>query len=168
MNVYDHVTKEERNERDGEWFVIDADTMYPATILYILENIRNKKEHDGALGRYIDHAKTLDDRAWELALGPPNQAEFDERDKRAEALEIARLVFTELLQETESGPISLYFPRNLKWRLNSDMQVNIVTVAPLPPPEIVYVYKNVEVEVEVEKPQKTFLTVFGLKVVKDE
>ena len=166
LNVYDHVKVEERTRRGvtSDWFVVDQDTMYPATILYILENIRLGKKHDGVVEKYLDHAKLLDERAWELALGPPNQAEPDERDKRAEALEIARLVFTELLHRTCSNSIQMYFPRNLKWKLNSEVQVNVVTVSPPPAPKVVYK----EVVKEVEKPQKTLLTVFGLKVVKDK
>ena len=153
LNVYDHGKMEERNGKRDEWFMVDSDSMFPATVEYILENLKHGKKHDGALGNYLEMCKELDARAWELSLLPPNQAEVHEREKRALGLELARLVFTELLSQSASGPIQMYFPPAPYWRLQADVQVNIVSlgVSGVPEPK--------------EEP-KVLFELFGFKLVK--
>ena len=120
---------------------------------YIVEDLEKGGTRSGALGDYLKVCETLDARAWELALLPPNQAKVKERDKRATALELARLIFTELLSLDTGGPIQIYFPRNPKWRLYADVRVDSddsgETYEPVPEDKLEVVFE-----------------IFGLKVVK--
>lgn len=101
MDIFDIVTEDvERNQREKErnWYIANPTDLYPAAIAYIQSQLAEGKQGDGIIrSQYYPAAAALPVRAWQLALMPRSEVSAKEIEVRAQALEIARLWFTELL-----------------------------------------------------------------------
>lgn len=102
MDIFKIATEDkERNKRQNErnWFNVDPATMYPAMIEFVQAQLAEGKQGDGIIrSQYYPAAQALPAEAWALALMPRDEVTRKaDIEARANALEIARLWFTELL-----------------------------------------------------------------------
>lgn len=81
------------------WYNVTPAEMYPAIIAHIQKAFEAYDQSDGIIrSQYYPAALALPDRAWQLALTPRDEVTKQANiDLRAEALELARVWFTELL-----------------------------------------------------------------------
>lgn len=101
MDIFNIVTEDtQRNQREKErnWFIANPAELYPAAIAHIQDRLAAGDPGDGIIrSQYYPAAAVLPPRAWELALTPRAEVSAKDIELRAQALEIARRWFTELL-----------------------------------------------------------------------
>jgi hypothetical protein len=102
MNIFEIITEDtERNQREGErnWYTTNPNALYPAAIEYIQDQLDKERYGDGVIrSQYYPTAAALPAKAWSLAMIPRDEVtETTEVELRAQALELARVWFTELL-----------------------------------------------------------------------
>ena len=105
MDVLKVVSQDtERNKRQPErdWYKVEPGKMYPAMIEFIVEQLDNENEGDGIIrSQYYPAARSLPPNSWELALVPRQEVtKQTDLALRAQALELARIWFTELLHRS--------------------------------------------------------------------
>lgn len=117
MNVMEIARPEER--ADGRLgFVVEPGEMYPAAIAHICQRLEVQARPGGTLTVLYDQASQLPAEAWEWALRPLAACPDGARGARAEALEIARLWFTETLHQAVSQQaIGLHILKDETYRL---------------------------------------------------
>ncbi len=111
LNVFSITAPEPRNpdaDPDRHWFVVRPSALYPAMLLHIQATLASQVRPPGALGVYYDRAAALPPDVWALAPDQP---------QRAEALDICRLWFTELLHARWGhAPIGLHILNDPEWK----------------------------------------------------
>lgn len=117
MNVMEIARPEKRD--DGRLgFVVEPGEMYPATVDHIVTRLKVQARPGGALTVLYDQASQLPVEAWQWALRPLADCPAGAREARAEALEIARLWFTETLHQAVSQQaIGLHILKDETYRL---------------------------------------------------
>jgi hypothetical protein len=100
-----------------DWFNIDPGDLYPPALAHVKEALAFDKP-DGALAQEWDHAQMLPPDIWDRAATEARE-DFDDEGlaARAEALEIARRWFTELLHRSVGAPLGLHVTKDERWRL---------------------------------------------------
>lgn len=91
---------------------VDPADLYPATIAHIRDRLATSSIPDGALRQEYDAARRVPDAAWDAALSPGAG-----NPDRADALEIARRWFTEVLHQAVGRPMRLRITRDLTYKL---------------------------------------------------
>lgn len=118
MDVFAIATPEDRPDApDYTAYVVDPEMLYPETVNHILSVLGIGTIPAGALRQYYLEAQRLNLSAWDLALTPLEACPAAQRIDRAQALELARLWFTELLHEAHGGPVLVHILANGKYRL---------------------------------------------------
>lgn len=98
------------------WFAVQPAELYPATLAHIQKVLEGQRPPD-PLGMYFDAARRLAPAAWAAAELERAACPVDLLAVRAEALEIARLWFTEMLHQAAAGPIGLHILKDERYRL---------------------------------------------------
>lgn len=121
------------------WYNVDPDVMYPAVIQYLAANqpalIELNKKPDADLvtlalsgdkaAHFVLKARQtvgllnqVSAEDWDLAMQPKqDDTKFLDGDRRAAALEVARLFFTEALHQATAGAIGVHILKAEHWRL---------------------------------------------------
>lgn len=112
------------NDQGYVWYAVDPNEMYPETmehILGVLSSAEPRNQVTTNLLQYTFRAMALsaaEPSAWGWALQP--RASFTDArmiGMRAEALEIARLWFTEMLHAANNVPIGVHILKDERWKL---------------------------------------------------
>lgn len=122
MNVLSLVEREDRQDPDWLWFQADPNEIYPHALAWL----RCRDQLKGLPQNLTRRLFTLPLDQIAVAYIPRDR--FDRSDRphnivmaelavRAEFLECARLVFTELLHQQIGRPIGLHLIRRPAWRL---------------------------------------------------
>ena len=112
------MVKSTPGEEDQLSFTIDPNVLYPLSIQHIRETLAAHGKQTGVMAGYLSTASMLPDRVWSLALTPANRVEWPDRALRAQALELARLWFTETLHRAvNEQPMKIQITRGLRWKL---------------------------------------------------
>lgn len=118
MRIMDLVTREERPDANYTWYAADPDVVYPEALAYLAEVCRGERSAPPSLAQYVAQAQALDLDVWALALTPRHLVAPADVAPRAEALELARLVATELLHAANGySPIGVHWLKREAWRL---------------------------------------------------
>ena len=97
---------------------VEPHKIYPPTIAHIMGVLESASPPDGALRQEYDAALALPDEAWDYALAGAETADIDNaRELRAQALEIARRWFTEMLHRAVGAPMHLHILRDERYTL---------------------------------------------------
>ena len=111
------IAKQVERDDDRVGFEVEPREMYPEAIAHVVEATGGPRP-GGVLGTYWDRAKQLPPAAWELALRTRDECDAEQLAARAEALEIARLWFTEMLHAAiNHKPMGLHILKDELWRL---------------------------------------------------
>lgn len=115
MDVFTIAEPESRDD-DRAGFVANPADLYPAALAEVVRVVQTAERPSGALGLLYDRAQvlqTIDPDAYKRALtGKPGDS------GRAEALEIARLWFTELLHAAiDHAPMGLHITKDEHYKL---------------------------------------------------
>ena len=120
---------EARHADGSTWYKIEPGRVYPAILRHIEEALdREAVAPDGALAPLWSAAGRLPREAWQWARIPKHRCPAEDAPFRAQALEIARLWFTELLHREHSGtlhpregeamrPLGVHILRDDDWKL---------------------------------------------------
>lgn len=120
---------EARHADGATWYQLEPGRVYPAILRHIEEALdREAVAPDGALAPLWSAAGRLPREAWQWARIPKHKCPAEYAPFRAQALEIARLWFTELLHREHSGiphpregealrPLGVHLLRDEAWRL---------------------------------------------------
>jgi len=119
MKVDSLVTEVEAIQPGARRFEVEPSEMYPAVLADLQNAVENNRAVSTALGTYKAQGAQLDPEAWELALVPRGELTSQAAlAARSQALELARLWFTERLhQHIDHAPLELRILRNADWRL---------------------------------------------------
>lgn len=99
-------------------FEVQPSEMYPAALADLQDAIRENRAVGSALSIYQGQARGLGQEAWELALVPRDQVTSRAAiTSRAQALELARLWFTEHLHQSIDSALELRILKADDWRL---------------------------------------------------
>ncbi len=123
MNVFEYAVPEKREGADREWYAIEPGKMYPAMIAEIQDVLATGRAVPASLALHRNEAQALPEFAWGLALKPrsefngPEPAVTDLLKLRAEALNVARRWFTEMLH-TAIGykPMCVHILKDPDWK----------------------------------------------------
>jgi hypothetical protein len=123
------VTVEEREGYDREYVAVAPKDLYSKTVAHIKAVLKEGK----APARYIDvggeirqnplvelygRAVRVPEQSWDHALEPGDNYPPKARTNRAEALEVARLWFKEVLhQQIDYKPLGLHITKDERYRL---------------------------------------------------
>jgi hypothetical protein len=110
--------KQRSDSADGRVvFEVEPGKMYPAAIKDI--NTTRIADNNWTGVQHLDSAvRHLPARGWELAINLQMEVEPDEESLYNNALELARLWFTEKLhQAINHAPMKLVIKKDLRWRL---------------------------------------------------
>ena len=117
LNVFEIAVRvDPTNEGFENRFDIDPAKMYPATIAHIVGVLEKQAMPDGALQQEYPKAAALPAAAWEAALVSKDECTPEEIGVRAEALQIARRWFTEMLHRAVGGSLNPHFTKDEKYR----------------------------------------------------
>lgn len=106
-------------ENTRQWFVVEPAQLYPAAIADLIEVVEAGRQpsHPALIAPY-HRAKALGAGGLRLALVARAQCPPDDLTIRAEALEVARLWFTEKLhQAIDHAPMGLHITKDDDWWL---------------------------------------------------
>lgn len=121
LNVFEIAEIETRPGADRPWFRVAPAELYPTVLRHVADVVANGTRPPEPLGVLFDRANELPYNAFtELATLPfGDKIKNDEalRWTRAQALEIGRLWFTEILQTAVGGAIGLHILKDEDWRL---------------------------------------------------
>ena len=112
LDVFKIATPEEREDTDYAWFRVDPDQLYPAALTHVAGALAQPRPAE-PLGQLWDRGQAVGVQAFQEApLGRPGSL------PRAEALEVARLWFTEMLHQAAGAPIGVHILKGSgAWRL---------------------------------------------------
>lgn len=100
------------------WYVIEPKVLYPKMVAYIQDALVNKRHQSEGTKFYYRQAKRLPVEGWIYALEDRSECPEEYLSVRRQALEIARLWFTQLLwDEVGKQPIGIHILEDKKYRL---------------------------------------------------
>ena len=117
LNVFEHAVEEPREGEDHKWFAVETGTAYPATVAHILDVLEKEVQQQGYLNTLLGAARQLPAEAWDHALLAKDQVAEDQLTARAQALDITRKWFTEMLHTAVGGPIGVHLTKNLTYKI---------------------------------------------------
>lgn len=119
MRVDSLVTEVQAVQLGTRRFQVEPSVMYPAALADLQNAVETNRATSTALGTYKAQAGRLDSEAWGLALVARGEVSSSAALLvRSQALELARLWFTEHLhQHIDYGPLEIRILRNDDWRL---------------------------------------------------
>jgi hypothetical protein len=119
MNVLQYAALEEREGDDRSWFSVQPGEVYPAALEELADAVQSgQAPKDPPLASLYARAAALGPEGLRLGTEPRDALPDELVPVRAEALEIARLWFTEQLhQAVEGRPIGLHIARDDAWKL---------------------------------------------------
>lgn len=112
LDVFAIAKPEARADQDYAWFAVDPDALYPATLAHVAGALEHPRPAE-PLGQLWDRGKKVGAKAFaDAPAGKPGDP------ARAEALEVARLWFTEMLHQAVGRPLGLHIAKgDGRWRL---------------------------------------------------
>lgn len=118
-NVLEYVTSEDRATEDRLWFSVDPADLYPPALEALMSAVAHGTRPEAtALQSLYARAQTLGVSGLQLGLEPREALPAELVLVRAEALELARLWFTEHLHAAVShSPMGLHIEADEAWRL---------------------------------------------------
>ena len=106
-------------ENTRQWFVVEPAQLYPAAVADLIEVVEAGRQpsHPALIAPY-HQARALGAGGLKTALVPRHKCPPDDLALRAEALEVARLWFTEKLhQAIDNAPMGLHIVKDEAYRL---------------------------------------------------
>lgn len=118
LDVFAIAKAEERPEADRAWFALNPGELYPATLGHVRQVLEGPRPAE-PLGQLYDRARALPVEILTAVAETPSKAAYSNALvlQRAEALEVARLWFTEMLQQAVGGPIGVHILKDERFKL---------------------------------------------------
>ena len=107
---------EERDDPGYSWYVVDPDEMYPAMLDELHDIVQRNAPPVGFLDLYSQIQDCSEDD-FELARMKATGLSKQDRTRREQVLETARLWFTRTLHQSVGEPLGLRILANDHWRL---------------------------------------------------
>jgi len=116
VDVLKLVKEEKREDGDNrQWLAVDPAVVYPAMLDYFTRALKDPTVAASIPGQYRPRVVSLSMGAITMA---GQKTKPDTREGRAQVLDLARLVFTELLHVAiEHKPMGIHILKNEAWKL---------------------------------------------------